>query len=198
MRKWFAFRLFDSKIRPFNLVVLHDILRFLHPKLFCQLDLRLTQDKYRRSYERSVKVIRRYSSRPGLDLSELFLCLVFCSLTGNSDMHLKNFSLIETSPESGVYVLSPAYDLLPVNVLMPEDKEEFALTMNGKKTHLRRNDFLLFAEAAGIPRKAAETMIRKMTDFVPAWLKLSDESLLPPDLKQALNELIQARANRIT
>jgi serine/threonine-protein kinase HipA len=165
---------------------------------FCQLDLRLTQDKYRGSYERCVKVIQRYSSRPGLDLSELFLRLVFCFLTGNSDMHLKNFSLIETAPESGAYVLSPAYDLLPVNVIMPEDKEEFALTMNGKKTNLRRNDFFLFAEAAGIPRKAAETMIRKMTDFVPAWLKLSDESLLPPDLKQALNELIQARADRIT
>ena len=174
------------------------VVQMLAMEDFCQLDLRLTQDKYRGSYERCVKVIQRYSSRPGLDLSELFLRLVFCFLTGNSDMHLKNFSLIETAPESGIYVLSPAYDLLPVNVIMPEDKEEFALTMNGKKTHLRRNDFLLFAEAAGIPRKAAETMIRKMTDFVPAWLKLSDESLLPPDLKQALNELIQARADRIT
>jgi len=174
------------------------VVQMLAMEDFCQLDLRLTQDKYRGSYERCVKVIQRYSSRPGLDLSELFLRLVFCFLTGNSDMHLKNFSLIETSPESGAYVLSPAYDLLPVNVIMPEDKEEFALTMNGKKTNLRRNDFLLFAEAAGIPRKAAETMIRKMTDFVPAWLKLSDESLLPPDLKQALNELIQARADRLT
>ena len=165
---------------------------------FCQLDLRLTQDKYRGSYERCVKVIRRYSSRPGLDLSELFLRLVFCFLTGNSDMHLKNFSLIETSPESGVYVLSPAYDLLPVNVLMPEDKEEFALNMNGKKIHLRRSDFLLFAEAAGIPRKAAETMIRKMLSFVPLWQKLCDESLLPLDLKQTLNELIRARCVRLT
>ena len=174
------------------------VVQMLAMEDFCQLDLRLTQDKYRGSYERCMKVIQRYSSRPGLDLSELFLRLVFCFLTGNSDMHLKNFSLIETAPESGIYVLSPAYDLLPVNVIMAEDKEEFALTMNGKKTHLRRNDFLLFAEVAGIPRKAAETMIRKMTDFVPAWLKLSDESLLPPDLKQALNELIQARADRIT
>ena len=174
------------------------VVQMLAMEDFCQLDLRLTQDKYRGSYERCMKVIQRYSSRLGLDLSELFLRLVFCFLTGNSDMHLKNFSLIETAPESGIYVLSPAYDLLPVNVIMPEDKEEFALTMNGKKTNLRRNDFLLFAEAAGIPRKAAETMIRKMTDFVPAWLKLSDESLLPPDLKQALNELIQARADRIT
>lgn len=165
---------------------------------FCQLDLRLTQDKYRGSYERCVKVIQRYSSRPGLDLSELFLRLIFCFLTGNSDMHLKNFSLIETAPESGAYVLSPAYDLLPVNILMPEDKEEFALTMNGKKTNLRRNDFLIFAEAAGIPRKAAEMMIGKMVGFIPTWLKLCEASLLPQDLKQTLKELILTRAARLS
>ena len=107
--------------------------RMLAMEDFCQLDLRLSQDKYRGSYERCVKVIGRYSSRPGLDLSELFMRLVFCFLTGNSDMHLKNFSLIETDAGSGAYVLSPAYDLLPVHVIMPEDREEFALTMNGKR-----------------------------------------------------------------
>lgn len=164
---------------------------------FCQLDLRLTQDKYRGSYERCAKVIRRFSSRPGLDLSELFLRLLFCFLTGNSDMHLKNFSLIETMPESGVYVLSPAYDLLPVNVIMPEDQEEFALTMNGKKTNLRRNDFLTFAETCEIPRKAAETMVQKMIDNVPGWLSICKSSLLPEDLKTSLTELIQNRTKRI-
>ena len=175
----------------------NESLQMLAMEDFCQLDLRLTQDKYRGSYERCVKVIQRYSTRPGLDLSELFLRLVFCFLTGNSDMHLKNFSLIETTPESGSYVLSPAYDLLPVNVIMPEDKEVFALTMNGKKTNLRRNDFLFFAESSGISRKAAETMIRKMISYVSKWMILCKSSSLPPDMKQSLNELMQRRAERI-
>ncbi|MBQ9009015.1 MAG: HipA domain-containing protein [Clostridia bacterium] len=165
---------------------------------FCQLDLRLTQDKYRGSYERCVRVIKQYSARPGLDLSELFMRLVFCFLTGNSDMYLKNFSLIETAPESSNYVLSPAYDLLPVNILLPEDKEEFALTMNGKKTNLHRDDFLLFAENAGISRKAADAMIRKLLSFVSKWEALCESSLLPPDMKQALIVLIHARVERIT
>lgn len=86
---------------------------------FCQLDLRLTQDKYKGSYERCAKVINRYSSRKGLDMTELFIRLVFSYIVGNSDMHLKNFSLIETSAGNGKYILSPAYDLLPVNVIMP-------------------------------------------------------------------------------
>ena len=164
---------------------------------FCQLDLRLTQDKYRGSYERCVRIIQRYSVRQGLDLSELFLRLVFCFLTGNSDMHLKNFSLIETAVGSGMYVLSPAYDLLPVNVILPEDQEEFALTMNGKKTNLRRKDFMTFAENSGISRKAAEGMIRKMGGFVPAWSRMCEESLLPPDMKEKLAELIENRADRL-
>ena len=164
---------------------------------FCQLDMRLTQDKYRGSYERCVKVIMRYSARSGLDLTELFLRLVFCFLTGNSDMHLKNFSLIETAPESGAYVLSPAYDLLPVNVIMPEDKEDLALTLNGKKTNLRRKDFLIFAESAGIPRKAAEAMIRKMVSFLPKWIDKCNDSFLPSDMQQSLIKLIKLRAERI-
>ena len=89
--------------------------------------------KYKGSYERCAKIIDRYSVRKGLDLTELYLRLVFSFIVGNSDMHLKNFSLIETEEGSGKYLLSPAYDLLPVNVIMPEDKEQFALAMNGKK-----------------------------------------------------------------
>lgn len=48
-------------------------------------------------------------------------------------MHLKNFSLIENEPASREYSLSRAYDMLSVNVVMPEDKEQLALTLNGKK-----------------------------------------------------------------
>ena len=115
---------------------------------FCQLDLRLTQDKYKGSCERCGNIIKKYSSRSGLDMSELFYRLVFSFIVGNSDMHLKNFSLIESESGSGEYHLSPAYDLLPVNVIIPEDKEEFALPINGKKRNIHRKDFLIFA--AGI------------------------------------------------
>ena len=161
---------------------------------FCQLDLRLTQDKYKGSYERCAKVIARYSSRKGLDMAELYLRLVFSFLVGNSDMHLKNFSLIETEEGSGEYVLSPAYDLLPVNVIMPEDKEQFALAMNGKKTNLRRKDFLVFAEECGMARSAAEKMIAMLVSRKEKLLAMSQNSLLPKHLKEQLARLIEERA----
>ena len=162
---------------------------------FCQLDRRLTEDKYRGSYERCAKVIRQYSSRKQLDLSELFLRLVFSYVVGNSDMHLKNFSLIEPEVGSGRYVLSAAYDLLPVNVVMPEDTEEFALAMNGKKQNLRKKDFLVFADACGIQKNAAEKMIAKVLSMKERYLFLCEESLLPDHLKQRFAALMEKRCS---
>lgn len=126
--------------------------------------------------------------------TELYLRLVFSFLVGNSDMHLKNFSLIETEEGSEKYVLSPAYDLLPVNVIMPEDNEQFALAMNGKKTHIRRKDFLLFAETCGMTRSSAEKMIVMLVSKKEKLLAMCQNSLLPGQLKERLASLIEERA----
>ena len=160
---------------------------------FCQLDLRLTEDKYRDSYERCAKIIKRYSSRVGIDMTEFFVRLVFCFVVGNSDMHLKNFSLVETAECTGEYVLSPAYDLLPVNANMPADKEQFALTMNGKKMNIHRRDFLKFADTCDISQAVAEKLIESIIKFTPQWIKLCDDSLLPSELKKRLKTIIYER-----
>ena len=160
---------------------------------FCQLDLRVTADKYKGSYERCAKVIRKYSSNVGLDLAELFMRIVFSFMVGNSDMHLKNFSLIETEEASNTYVLSPAYDLLPMNVIMPEDTEELALALNGKKTHIRKKDFLIYAEQCGISKKSAEKMIYKIVSMKSDYLKMCNSSLLPDYMKNRFTELIERR-----
>lgn len=170
-----------------------DLLQILAMEDFCQLSERLTQDKYRGSYESCAKIISKYSMNPGLDLSELFLRIVFSYVVGNSDMHLKNFSLIETSPYSKEYVLSEAYDMLFVNVILPEDKEQFALTMNGKKQNIKRNDFLIFAKTCGIVQKSAEKMIDKVTSLENVYSAMCQDSLLPEDMKQAYEKLITKR-----
>lgn len=170
-----------------------DHMKMLAMEDFCQLDLRLTQDKYKGSYERCAKVIEKYSSRKGLDMTELYLRLVFSFITGNSDMHLKNFSLVETEEGSGEYILSRAYDLLPVNVIMPEDKEQLALAMNGKKRNIRRKDFLLFADACGIPRSSAEKMTAKIVSMKDKFIDMCRESLLPEYLKERFGALIEER-----
>ena len=164
---------------------------------FCQLENRLTADKYKGSYERCAKVIDAYSAFPGLDKSDLFLRVVFSYAVGNSDMHLKNFSLIETAAASGIYRLSDAYDMLPVNVIMPSDRDELALTMHGKKRNLTRNDFLTFAENAGITHDAAEKILGKVASLADTYIALCKDSYLPEDMKAALEALILARTKNL-
>ena len=160
---------------------------------FCQLENRLTSDKYKGSYERCAKVVMNYSQSAGLDVADLFLRIVFSFAIGNSDMHLKNFSLIETSEGNSVYQLSDAYDMLPVNVIMPQDKEQLALTLNGKKQNIRRKDFLIFAEACGLNSKSAEKMIEKIVSLKDTYIGMCRESYLPDDMKASFEALICER-----
>ena len=172
-------------------------LKMLAMEDFCQLEQRLTENKYQGSYERCAKVISRYSIQPGLDLSALFLRVVFSFVVGNSDMHLKNFSLIETAAGSQSYVLSGAYDMLPVHVILPEDDEQLALTVNGKKHNIRRNDFLKFAEVSGISRDAALKMIGKILSMKEQYLQICEESYLPEHLKERFFALIKERTGAL-
>jgi len=172
-----------------------NIVNMLAMEDFCQLEERLTQDKYKGSYEKCAKIITRYSIRVGFDLSELFLRLVFSFVVGNSDMHLKNFSLIETNEGSCEYVLSDAYDMLPVNVILPEDNEQLALTMNGKKRNVHKKDFLIYANNIGITQTAAEKIIKDIISKEELYLSMCDDSYLPEQIKIALKEIIKIRIN---
>ena len=165
---------------------------------FCQLDGRLTEDKYRGSYERCGKIIQKYSSTKGFDITELYLRVIFSFAVGNSDMHLKNFSLIETAEGNCKYVLSEAYDMLSTNVVLPEDKDQTALTVNSKKRNIRRKDFLVFAETIGIQRKSAEKMLEKIVKLKDTYIEMCRESYIPETMKTELEELITERIAILT
>lgn len=96
-------------------------------------------DKYKSSVEKIGRALAKHSANTVLDLLRLFEIVVFSYLIGNNDMHLKNFSMILKNEE---WNLSPAYDLLNVNLHLPEDNEESALTINGKKRKLTKSDFV--------------------------------------------------------
>ena len=91
-------------------------------------------------------------------------------------MHLKNFSLIESAAGSREYSLSAAYDMLPVNIVLLEDKEEMALTLNGKKRRLKKRDFMSFASKCGIAENAAEKMLSKMCSLEDKLLCACEDS----------------------
>ena len=161
----------------------------------CQLTERLTEHKYRSSYERIAKAIVQYSSMPKMDVTNFFEVVLFSWITGNNDMHLKNFSLFE--PRDGNIRLTPAYDLLNAAILNPKDDEELALTLNGKKKKLKRSDFMTSGLTMGVEQKTIERLVAKYVKLLPEMKKLIGNSFLNDELKDKYAELIRARIDRI-
>jgi serine/threonine-protein kinase HipA len=161
----------------------------------CQLTERLTEDKYKGSMEQIGKIVGKYSANSGFDVLELFEVTLFSFLTGNADMHLKNFSLIREF--DGSLVLSPAYDLVATKLVIPKDEEETALTINGKKRNLTLNDFKEYAKSLAINEKTFQNSLEKFQLSISLMLDFVDSSFLTSQSKGAYKQLIVDRARAI-
>lgn len=160
----------------------------------CQLTLHPTEYKYKSSYEQIARTITKYSNTPKLDLTNYMQLLLYCFVTGNNDMHLKNFSLYR--PEKD-YLLAPAYDLLNTTIVNPKDKEELALPLSGRKTKLRVADFLNTARTIGLEESVVLRLIKGLQEALPKWQVLIQSSFLDENMKKAYQELIMSRLSRL-
>lgn len=157
----------------------------------CQLTEKLTEQKYKGSHEQIARKIVEFSAFPVLDLINYFEVLLFCYLTGNADMHLKNFSLYKGT---GEYTFAPAYDLLSTKLVISEDDEELALTLNGKKRKLKKSDFDNLLKTFKVDEKAIENVYEKFRKVLPQWYDFIDVSFLPEQMKEKYKQLIQNRS----
>ena len=164
-----------------------------HMEDFCQATEHSTEHKYRGSMELVARTIRKFSDTPGLDLVNILKRTLFFFLTGNADMHLKNFSFLYDGPAKR---LAPAYDLLSTRLVISEkdDPEEMALTINGRKNRLKLGDFAIFSKNIGLNTKQFQTACDGLATQLPAMLELVQKSFLPEDLKKAYGELLRERA----
>jgi len=163
----------------------------------CQLSNRLTEHKYYGTYQQLAETVKKYSAAPMLDVQRFWEVVLFSWITGNSDMHCKNFSLVDTG--NGEYALAPAYDLLAVLLADPEDNEEMAMsfTVGGNKAGFDRDTFLTAFTQSGIPAAVSEKMIRRMKGFLPVWKDLIDQSFLPDKMKADYCRLLENRIKRL-
>ena len=167
-----------------------------HMEDFCQILNKMTSQKYNGSMEQIGKALRENSDAAGLDSIRYLELALFCFLTGNSDMHLKNFSLLRD--EDGRLELSPAYDLVPVKVILPGDDEELALTLNGKKNRLKKEDFESLGRSLKLtPPQITKTLTRIIDEVEQNLAETLSDSFLPEEMKTAVETLIQARRDRI-
>lgn len=164
----------------------------------CQLTNRLTEHKYYGTYQQLAETIKKYSSVPMLDVQRYWEVVLFSWMTGNSDMHCKNFSLIDTG--NGEYVLSPAYDLLAVLLADPADTEEMAMsfTVGGAKNGFNKTTFMDAFTQSGIPVAVADKMIERMKGYLPKWKELIAQSFLPEKMKADYCRLLSQRIEQLS
>ncbi|WP_231459810.1 MULTISPECIES: HipA domain-containing protein [unclassified Pedobacter] len=149
-------------------------------------------DKYKGSMEKVGKAIGQYSNRTAFDQLYYFELTVFSFLTGNNDMHLKNFSLLLDNDR---WSLSPAYDLLNVAIVNPEDKEELALTLEGKKKKLGVEHFQYLGNKLELNKKQINNVFKRFVKFKPLaedWIR---RSFLSEEYKKKYQILLESRYN---
>ena len=156
----------------------------------CQLTERQTEHKYRSSYEQIGKAIRKYSTNAQLDMVDFLERVYFSWLTGNNDMHLKNFSLYSPAGEP---VLTPAYDLLNAAISNPVDDEELALNLNGKKKRMKDADFRNAYRTCGVPEIVFDRVKKKYVELLPKFEEEIQRSFLSDEIKTLYIELLHRR-----
>ena len=167
----------------------------IHMEDMCQLTERLTEYKYKGSYEQIGKVIKKYSQNPGLDLVNFYELIVFTFLTGNNDMHLKNFSLIKNQELK--HELCPAYDLVASELLVEGDDEELALNINGRKKKLKKRDFIQAMRTNGINEKAIDNIFKKFSKLKNKWYQKINTSFLEEETQKSYIDMIESKFDQL-
>jgi serine/threonine-protein kinase HipA len=163
---------------------------------FAQLSGATRETKYESSMEKVAAIIDEFCTFPAIERKKLFQRTLFSFLTGNEDMHLKNFSLI--TRENGRIDLSPAYDLVNSTIVM-KAKEEMALPIKGKRASLTRNDlFDYFArERLQLNDRVVSDVTNQFKIAFALWDKIVDVSFLSPEASAAYAALIKERRRRL-
>lgn len=161
---------------------------------FCQLTDRRTSRKYYGSHEQIARTMRRHASAAGADVVRFFEIVLFSFVIGNSDMHMKNFSLLRE--HDGTWRLSPAYDLVPVKVVLPKDEDDLALTVNGKNRNLKSADF----KAAALTMGMTEVQYRRIAERIASAVgKRLDEAIARSFLSDGFaNRVREVVASRLS
>ncbi len=161
---------------------------------FAQLTGNTRDTKYRFTMEKLVPVIDEFCSFPAIEKADFFKRILFCYVTGNEDMHLKNFSLITNN---GKTTLTPIYDFLNSSIAIKNPEEEIALTLKGKKSNFKATDFIDYyaKDRLQLNEKTVTTILEQMHNAIPKWKELLEISFLSEEMKNKYFELLKYKLN---
>ena len=166
----------------------------VHVEDFTQLTGASRETKYHSSLEQVVQVIEKFCTFPAVEKPKLAARLLFSFLTGNEDMHLKNFSLWHCK---GVVSLTPAYDLLNTTVVLGAAEEETALPLGGKKKNLTRKLWIDYfcQERLGLSDRQVAAILSQLLAVRPEWVALIGRSYLSKGAKAHYREILIKRCS---
>ncbi len=150
-------------------------------------------DKYELSYEKIAKAIIKLSSAPVIDIEAYWRRLIFCYLTANADMHLKNWSLLENKKMNNSLELSPCYDLLNTRIAIPAEKEDTALFLCGKKGKIQKSYFLRFAKEFKIKDQVIATVFKELEQWLNIIKEVIPKSYLSKEAQDTYIKLAEER-----
>lgn len=162
---------------------------------FTQLTGNTRDTKYRFTMEKLVPVIDEFCSFPAIEKADFFKRILFCYVTGNEDMHLKNFSLITKNEKT---TLTPVYDFLNSSIAIKNPEEEIALTLKGKKSNLKASDFIDYyaKDRLQLNEKTIATILEQMHNAIPKWEELLEISFLSDEMKEKYFNLLEGRTKK--
>lgn len=80
--------------------------------------------------------------------------------------------------------------MLSTALVMPEDTEELALTLNGKKRKINKTDFVASMQFSGLEDKIIDNIFKKFTKAKDKWFEFIDLSFLPDEMKDSFKTII--------
>jgi len=182
----FVIKRFDRTIQNYKLLT----------EDMAQIYEEASEDKYSLSHEKVGQAILQYTQAGPLNLNDYFRRILFCFLTANGDMHLKNWSLLEMEKNPGIYRLSPVYDWLNTRIALPQEKNDLAISLIGKKRNIQKSYFKRFALDE---LNLNKTQVEKTFAEIPAWTQKLQElvprSFLSEKMKKSYLYILKQRAS---
>lgn len=164
---------------------------------FAQLAGLSRDTKYNYSMEKVVNLVNAYCTFPVIEKVKLFKLVLFCFITGNEDMHLKNFSIIN---QNGKIEISPCYDLLNTTIEVKNASEEIALSLKGKKNKLTREMLINYfgGERCELNDRVITNTVASFINAKPDWMEEIQNSFLSDEMKERYIELVESRFERLS
>jgi len=165
----------------------------IHVEDACQALARMPKAKYGRveDFQSLIQLLNQLSPKGIEDVRQFFIRQAVNTLIGNSDAHLKNFSVLYA--DQAYPQLTPAYDIVCVAALPGFQSYGTNVAIDKAQRVQTLADYRQIARASGVAERIATAAVRAaVTAARDTWPKLLDELPTPEGMKSIILERLES------